>query len=391
MSATTGAVAGVLASLPWWLAIVASWWRWRGSPSLEQEPRTPPQPPPSLRVVVPARDEAAHIGDCVRRILASEYPALELVVVDDHSSDGTAALAREAAAGDPRLTLVEPPPLPRGWLGKQWACAHGAAGAAADFLLFTDADVRHAPDLHARLVHAARHREAHLVTIAGFQETHTFWERVVQPFVFAILALWYGGPATVNRSRHPRGKIANGQCLLFERRAYDAFGGHAAVRGRAAEDLAFAQGMSAAGYRVHLALGEDQMSTRMYDSLGAIVAGWKKNVYAAGRETLPAGRLGRAMARLLVPGPALLARAPPVTLVWGMARHHAAATAFGASASAALLVVALAVGRQFRIAPWYALAFPLGAAVYLYIALAAVLRGDRVRWKARDYRVGDSP
>lgn len=391
MTGGAGAVAGLAATLPWWLVLVASWWRWRGAPSLEQEPRTPPDPPPTLRVVVPARDEAAHIADCVRSILATEYPALELVVVDDHSSDGTAALAHQAAAGDARLTVVVPPPLPPGWLGKQWACAHGAAGARADFLLFTDADTRHAPDLHARLVHAARRTRAGLVTIAGFQETRTFWERVVQPFVFALLALWYGGPAAMNRSDRPRRKIANGQCLLFERRAYEALGGHAAVRARAAEDLAFAQGLTAAGGRVYLALGEGQLSTRMYDSLGAIVAGWRKNVYAAGRETLPGGPIGRGLARVLVPGPALLALAPPLALAWGLARGEVGAQAFGASATAALLLVAGAVARRFRLAPWYALTFPLGAAVYLYIAIAAVLRGDRVRWKARDYRVGNAP
>ncbi len=391
MSTGDGALAGVVASLPWWLAIVASWWRWRGAPSLEQEPRTPPEPPPTLRIVLPARDEAAHIGGCVRSILASEYPALELVVVDDHSTDGTAALAREAAGDDPRLTVVAAPPLPAGWLGKQWACAHGAAGAATDFLLFTDADTRHAPDLHTRLVHAAVRHHAQLVTAAGFQETHGFWERVVQPFVFAILALWYGGPAAMNRSCNPRHKIANGQCLLFDRPAYVSFGGHAAVRARAAEDLAFAQGFTAAGLRVFLALGERQLSTRMYDSLGAIVAGWQKNVYAAGREVLPGRRAGHLLARLLVPGPAVLAILPPVALAWGALGSHRALATFGASATLALLLVALAVGRQFRLAPWYALTFPLAAAIYFFIATSAVLRGDRVRWKAREYRVGAGP
>lgn len=386
----TPVAAGLVASLPWWMAILLTWWRWRGSPSLDDAPRTPPRPAPRLRVVLPARNEAAHIAACVRSILATEYPALDLVVVDDHSTDGTAALARAAAAGDPRLTIVVPPPLPPGWLGKQWACHHGADGATADYLLFTDADTRHAPDLHARLVHAATRHAAHLVTIAGFQETRTFWERVVQPFVFAILAMWYGGPSTVNRGAAPRRKIANGQCLLFERRAYTAFGGHAAVRARAAEDLAFAQDLTAAGYRVHLALGERQLSTRMYDSLGAIVAGWSKNVYAAGRETMPGGAPGRALARLLVPGPGLLALAPPLALGWGAAGDDAATVAFGASASLALALVALAVGRRFRLAPWYALTFPLGAAVYLYIAVGAVLRGDRIRWKARDYRLAAS-
>jgi len=380
---------GAAWSAPWWLALLAGAWRWRGSPSLEQHPAAVAGPAPLVSVIVPARNEALHIGDCTRAILRSDYPALELIVVDDHSTDGTAALAHAAAGGDARLTVLSPPPLPAGWLGKQWACHHGVMVARGRYLLFTDADVRLAPDLQARLVNTSIAADAALVSVAGFQETRTFWERVVQPFVFAILAQWYGGPAAVNRARAPHRKIANGQCLFFRREAYDQFGGHATVRGKAAEDLAFAQEMTAAGARVYLTLGQRQLSTRMYTSLREIVAGWSKNVYAAGRDTLPGGAIGRWLARLLVPGPALLALLPVVALALGTAGLLSRGWfAFGLSATLALLVLFAAVGREFRLARWYALTFPLGALVYLYLAVVAVWRGDRVRWKGRDYDVG---
>lgn len=386
-----GVLHGLAWSAPWWLALVLTAWRWRGSPSLDDLPSDGPHPAPLVSVIVPARNEASHIAACVRAILGSAYPALELIVIDDHSTDDTARHAREGAAGDPRLTVVTPPPLPTGWLGKQWACHQGARVARGDFLLFTDADVRHAPDLHSRLVHASRSSGAALVSVAGFQETETFWERVVQPFVFAILAQWYGGPATVNRARDPRRKIANGQCLFFRRSAYDAFGGHVTVRGKAAEDLAFAQQMTAGGHTVHLTLGKRQMTTRMYASLGDIVAGWGKNVYSAGRETIPGGALAQALARALVPAPAVLSLLPVLALVGGAsgALSHSW-LAFGASASAAQLLWFAAITREFRLAPWYALTFPLGALVYLYIAVAAVTRGTRVRWKGREYDVSGS-
>lgn len=380
---------GLAWSAPWWLALVLTAWRWRGSPSLDDLSSEAPFPAPLVSVIVPARNEASHIAACVRAILASAYPALELIVVDDHSTDGTARCASDGAAGDPRLTIVAPPDLPPGWLGKQWACHRGALVAHGDFLLFTDADVRHAPDLHGRLVHASRSTEAALVSVAGFQETGTFWERVVQPFVFAILAQWYGGPATVNRARDPRRKIANGQCLFFRRASYDAFGGHASVRGKAAEDLAFAQQMTAAGHTVYLTLGRRQLTTRMYTSLGEIVSGWGKNVYSAGRDTLPGGALGQALARTLVPAPAVLSLLPVAALVGGACGVLASPwLAFGASASAALVLWFGAIAREFRLAPWYAFTFPLGALVYFYIAIAAVTRGTRVRWKGREYDVG---
>lgn len=379
---------GLAWSVPWWLVLVATAWRWRDTPSLEDEPGDAPVPAPLLSVIVPARNEAAHIDACVRAILATNYPSLELIVVDDHSTDATASGALTAAGGDARLTLLQPAALPSGWMGKQWACHAGAAVAGGDVLLFTDADVRHAPDLHARLVRTVLASGADLVSVAGFQEMRTFWERVVQPFVFAILALWFGGPGAVNRSRNPRRTIANGQCLCFTRSAYDRFGGHAAVRGRPAEDLAFAQGMTAAGMRVRLTLGTRQMSTRMYGSLREIVAGWGKNVYAAGRETLPGGAAGRWLARLLVPAPALAALVPVLALAGGAIGWLAPSTLwFGISATAALTLCFVAIGREFALPPWYALTFPLGALVYFCIAVRAVARGDRVEWKGRAYEL----
>ena len=351
---------GIAWASPWWLALAVTAWRWRGSPSLDNVAAAPPVPAPRVSVIVPARNEANHIAQCIASILASDYPNLEVVVVDDHSTDGTAALARAAVdraavdraavdrtasdrtasdhfpvADERRLTIITPPPLPAGWLGKQWACHHGALGASGDILLFTDADVRHAPDLHTRIVNTIERENADLVSVAGQQQALTFWERIAQPFVFSVMAQAFGGPGAVNRSRRRRGKIANGQCLAFRRSAYDAFGGHAAVRGRIAEDLAFAQDVYASGFRTFLTLGMGQMSTRMYGSLGEIVAGWGKNVYAGGRELLPGGPVMSAVARVLVPVPAVWSLLPPLALVsTALGAGGARVAVFGAVATA---------------------------------------------------------
>lgn len=378
---------GALAwSLPWWLVNAVTAWRWRGSPSLDELPPRAPSDSPPLTVIVPARNEARHIGACVRIILSSNYPKLSLIVVDDHSTDDTAALARASAPSDARLTLTSTPPLPDGWLGKQWACEHGASLASGAILLFTDADVRHSVDLHARIVGMMERDRCDLLSIAGHQETLTFWERVVQPFVFSVLAQRYGGVGAMNRSSRSSEKIANGQCLAFRRSAYDAFGRHAAVRQSAAEDLAFAQRMFERGFRTQMALGESQLSTRMYTSLREIVAGWRKNVYAAGREALPGGKIVRPFARLLVPFPALSALLPVVIALTSlMGWTSKSALVFAVSAILAQLLWFAFVERQFRLPLRYALSFPLGAAVYLYIALTAVARGSHIEWKGRRY------
>ena len=133
------------------------------------------------------------------------------------SSDDTATLARAAIGGDMRGRVTATTPLPAGWFGKPWACATGAAAARGDVLLFADADTTHAPDLVTRAAHALRRRGGGLLSVVGRQELGTFWERLVQPQVLAVLLGRYGGTERVNRSRRVVDKIANGQCLLVDR------------------------------------------------------------------------------------------------------------------------------------------------------------------------------
>src|SRR5687768_10638269 len=126
-------------SLPWIIPPLVTYFRLRNSHSLDEERDTPPENPPLVSVILPARNEAHNITRCVSSILATTYPNLELIVVDDSSTDGTAEIARTAAAGDKRARVIASPPLPDGWFGKQWACATGAKVASGSVLQFTDA------------------------------------------------------------------------------------------------------------------------------------------------------------------------------------------------------------------------------------------------------------
>ena len=369
----------------WLVAPLVVAWRMRGSRSLDDEPLDVPADAPLVSVIVPARDEAHNIERCVRSVLGARYPALDVIVVDDHSTDGTGDIARRVAAGDPRLRVVDNPPLPAGWMGKQWACATGATHARGTLLLFADADTTHAPDLLPRAVNAMRERDADMLSVIGRQELGSFWERVVQPQVFAVIAGRFGSTERVNRSRHARDKIANGQCILVSRAAYDAVGGHASVRDRVAEDLKLAQGFFASGRRVSLVLGHRQLATRMYTSLGELVAGWRKNMFAGGREAMPLGWLGQLLFPLLLLVPPLMALAPLVALVLGaFGLVPASLTLAAAIATGAAVLWALVVYASMGV-PRYALTYPLGAAVLLWIVVQAVSRGQRVSWKGRAY------
>jgi chlorobactene glucosyltransferase len=325
----------------------------------------------------------------VESALASAYPSLEVIVVDDHSTDDTGAIARELAARDARLRVVTPPELPPDWFGKQWACATGAAAARGSVLGFFDADTWQAPDLVPRVVSAMRSRASDLLTVAGDQELGSFWERVLQPQVFAIMFARYGGTEVINESRRAEHKIANGQCMFFTREAYDAMGGHASVRHKVAEDLALAQHFFSAGRRVTMVLGLEQLRTRMYTSLRELVHGWGKNIYAGGRDSLPRGAFWRAIYPVLLVLPALSGLVPPVLLVLALfGVLGKGVLVWSAIVTAINLVWWTIVYAMIGVSPLYALLHPLGAAVLLYISLYALVRGERVRWKGREYRAG---
>jgi len=378
-------VAAVIAALPWLLVPLITIRRASRSRSLDEEPSDPPQPAPLVSVIVPARDERRNIERCVGSILSTTYPAVEVIVVDDHSTDGTGDLARRMASADPRLRVIENPPLPDDWFGKQWACATGAAVARGEILCFTDADTTHAPDLLTRAVNVMRGRQADLVSVAGEQEMETFWERVIQPQVFLLLTMRYGSTEQVSNARRAEDVIANGQFLMMARGAYESIGGHGAVRNKAAEDLAMAQRFVQMGKRIALVLGPHQLRTRMYQSLAELVQGWRKNVFAAGRDAAP--RMTRAVypvALLLAPLVGIVPLAVLLLCVFGILGGPWLAWSL-VCVPATLLwwIVLYGYTTQPR---RYALAFPLGALVLLYIVIGAILRGNRVSWKGRTYR-----
>jgi chlorobactene glucosyltransferase len=379
-------LAPLLWTLPWVIPPIAVLWRARKSRSLDDVPAETGATAPTVSVIIPARNEQRNIERCARSVLASAYPSVELIVVDDHSTDGTGDIARSIARDDPRLRVIAAPELEPGWFGKQWACAAGARAAVGALLLFIDADTHHSRDLIPRAVNALAERRADLLTLAGHQEMHSFWERVIQPQVFAVLLMRYGSTEHVSRARRPADAIANGQFILVRRDAYDAMGGHERVRDRVAEDLSMAQEYVRAGRRIAMLTAMRQLSTHMYASLGELVGGWRKNAYAGGRHAALGGWVGRVAypflllglpVTQLVPVVALLLAVigvlSPAWLVWSAIVVAVALTFWG--------VIYSAMGEPMG----YALLYPLGLVALLCIAASSVARGNRVEWKERRY------
>lgn len=354
-------------------------------------PSRGPGATPFVSVVIPARDEAVNIVTVLETVAASRYPDFEIIVVDDRSEDGTGDLARALPSGNAReLRVLDGKPLPAGWLGKPWACAQGAAVARGELLLFTDADTVHGPDLLGRAVAAMEEDAADLVTVAGRQLMGSFWERLVQPQIFLTMILRFFDVERSVRSGKWRDAIANGQFMLFRREAYDALGGHEAVKGEVVEDLVLAQITVREGRRLSIRLAETAFATRMYRSLGELVAGWSKNILRGGLATIPPG-LRPFMAPFSALFAAILWLAPPVALAAALA---------GVGGGGLLLWSGLTVGVSALLwvvftarmgAPAaYGLLYPLGASVGMYIFLRSWARGRNVEWKGRSYRVADA-
>lgn len=332
---------------------------------------------PDLRrisVVVPARNEV----ESLPRLLATLPTDVEVVVVDDHSDDGTGSVAVEAG-----VRVVPAPPLPDGWLGKSWACATGAESASGDVLVFVDADVQFGPG-GVEAVVAAVAVHGGLVSV---QPTHRP-VRAVEHLAMVFNIVGFAGTdaaSPLGRWRGSRG--AFGPVLATTRADLDAVGGHAAVRASVVEDLAMAERYRASGRPVTIFGGGDEVSFRMYpDGFGQLVEGFTKNLVAG------AGSVRRTTTLLLVAWLTLLVQA-------GVAPVRALLTGDGdgaALATAAALYGLVAVqcwwmGRRVgRFGAWVALTFPLSTALFLAVfvrSLGATATG-RISWRGRRIPTG---
>ncbi|MCZ2814746.1 glycosyltransferase [Modestobacter sp. VKM Ac-2984] len=249
---------------------------------LRRPPAVPRPAPRRVTVVVPARDEADQIADCLAAVLDQRgVPHLQVVVVDDGSTDGTAD--RVTAVGDDRVTLLLATPPAPGWLGKPNACAQGAATdhqQADDVLVFLDADVRLMPDAIASAVALLDDAGLDLVSPWPRQLTGSAAERLVQPlqqWLWATLLPLH----LAERSPRPSLAAANGQFLVVRRAAYGRAGGHAAVRGEVIEDVALLRAVKAAGGRGVVVDGSTLAACRMYDGWPGVRDGYTKSLWSA--------------------------------------------------------------------------------------------------------------
>ena len=254
-------------------------------PRLQVSPSAEGEVKARVAILIPARNESAVISSTIQALLAQQYPDLRILILDDNSDDGTGDLARAAANGDPRVRILNGSPLMEGWLGKNWACHQLAQSALAeldspdDILIFTDADVEwRAGALNALIDQIILHN-VDLLTVWSTQITRTWGERLIVPLM-ALVILGYLPSPLVNRTYWTPFAAANGQCLAFRRRAYQAVGGHAAVCDRIVEDISLARRIKAKKLRLWMADGANLIVCRMYRGWKDVRDGYAKNIIA---------------------------------------------------------------------------------------------------------------
>lgn len=342
---------------------------------------------PSVGVIIPARNESENIEECLASLTKSRYPNFEIIVVDDRSEDGTAELARTVPPGNAkRLVVIDGEALPEGWLGKPWACQQGARATSAELLVFADADTTHGDRLLSRSITELQNEDADLLNVLGFQVMESFWERLVLPQIFLAVVFRHPDLERSARSSQWQDGVANGQFMLMPRTSYEAIGGHESVRDRVLEDLALAQTVKRHGRTFVIRMAMDDLTTRMYHSLGGLIAGWSRLI-----------QMGSTQGQPLVSSFGVVTVAtfcfwivPPLMLLSALLGFGGETLLIWSALVCSLSVGIHAAFLHFLGAPaYYAVFYPLGSFVVLYIMIRSKVRASDVEWKGRRYTVSN--
>ena len=296
---------GPIAWLALWLGLLLARARMN---RLRGDPKPLPDPPPPLSIVVPAKDEAAHIEQCVRQLLAQDYPDFELVVVDDRSTDGTRQIldrlaaqhaAERGEAGAPTLRVMHVDRLPDGWLGKCHALHVGTRDLRGRWILFVDSDVALEPHAARAVLALAARRDYDALSTLNRVQPRSRWEALMIPLLGASWGTMFTISLT-NDDNRPTVAAANGQLFLVQRDAYDAVGGHATVRNQIVEDVELMRALKSTGHKCRLMIGAHLASTHMHATLPELRRGWGR-IFAGTARYRPA-RLWAAIAFTVLSG-----------------------------------------------------------------------------------------
>jgi chlorobactene glucosyltransferase len=348
---------------------------------IKVEPAAGPLPAyPFVSVCVPARNEERDIEACVTSLLAQDYPQFEVIVVDDNSTDRTPDIIESLQGRYPKLVAIQGAALPSDWYGKPFALHQAAQKALGELLLFTDADPVFKPFALTTAVHLMQKHRLDMVSLLPGAEFGSFWERTVQPVIFAFIAAL----TRFKKVNDPESSDAMGvgAFIMLRREMYDRVGGHETLKQAIIEDIGMARLVKQSGAKIMIADAQKIYSIRMYHSFREIWIGWRKNVFLAMKKSI----FKTFYYILCVLG--------FMVTPWLMAGVHlwmGSALEWQAMALAGLglvLITTLTLCHELNLEKRYALLFPLGALVMAAIminSMIQVLCRGQAEWRGRIY------
>jgi chlorobactene glucosyltransferase len=236
--------------------------------------------PPLVSILVPARNEEKNIARCINSLLKQDYKNIEILVLDDNSTDSTSYIVRNTASKDLRVRLISGEPMKKGWLGKCWACHQLSRHARGSYFIFTDADTLHYRDTVTKSLAAMTANNLDGISVYPDQIAVTFHERMTVPIInFAIISLM--PMILIKYTKGPFFSTGIGQFFMFKKEAYESMGGHESIKGEILEDVHLSKQIKKSGFKYMIFDGSKNIHCRMYHNFSEIINGFTKFVYSA--------------------------------------------------------------------------------------------------------------
>ena len=236
--------------------------------------------PPLISILIPARNEAENISRCLKSLLKQDYPNMEIIVLDDNSSDGTGKVVEEIAQKDNRVRLVDGAPLEDGWIGKNFASHQLAKHAKGEFFIFTDADTLHFPKTVSSALGALIATKVDALSTYPRQIMVTFAERMTVPIINTALQCFIPF-ILIKKSKSPLFCTALGQFMMFKRGTYEKIGGYESIKGHLVDDIQISKRVKKEGLKFMVFDGRNTIFCRMYKNLKGVIIGLAKSIYPA--------------------------------------------------------------------------------------------------------------
>ena len=362
-----------------WLALTLDWWWGMRRIRILEAVQTEPATWPTLSVIIPALNEERSIRESLKSVLALDYPSLEIIVINDRSTDRTGPILQAMQQEYPQLNVIHVRELPQGWLGKNHALFVGSQNATGEWLLFTDADVSYAPQaLKATVAYALQNRVDHLVAFPDLQGRSVWLKSFISGFM--LLFTVYTQPW---RAADPKAKehIGIGAFALVRRTAYEAAGAHQAIALRPDDDIKLGKLLKRAGFRQEAVFAPNLLGVEWYPSMRDAVRGLNKNAFAGLEYSLRA-------VLLVVPVLLVTNVLPFLALFW---THGWTQLLFGLSVLTVLFVY-LYHARFSRASPLLFVLHPFAVSVLAYALLEstakALMRGQ-ISWRGTTYSLDE--